>query len=423
MSFLEKNEPARSGRSRWKKREWTIAPLPGSASVEGTHVLEEIGDALGLLLFQRLRDVQLWADADSLERNALFRESEEGGALPEWQSLNLAEELADPINALAWMVLHPTEHDSRTVASACSRIAEWASQQGYGRTEAEFARAAAVVDSTNPELAFVAGRAARRLAQYAAAEEWFTRSVGLARKANDDAAYATAFVGWGLLEDQRGRREKARLRFLRAWRAATRGGFRDLAAATRHNMIALSVPDRPFAEGQGHAAAAFRLYRHKPEIARLASDTAAFYTWHGYFAVALLLLESALPLITRLPDRLQVLANIARSAAATGDVARFHEAWSEIEREGKKGTESLPWILIDLANGARALGYRRPALQLATDAAERARQRGESGAQSAALALVRALEDGVEDCVDVNREAPPEVMAFARQMVARLQAA
>jgi hypothetical protein len=380
-------------------------------------VLGEIGGALGLLLFQRLRDVQLWRD--SSERHSLFVES--WGCLPDWQVITYCEELTDALNALGSMVLRPTESQLQTVATACSRIAEWAALRGYGWTEAEFSRSAALVDYKNPELAFVAGRAARRLAQYATAEEWFTRSVGLARKANDDAAYATAFVGWGLLEEQRGRRENARARFLSAWRAAMRGQFHDLAAATRHNMIALSVPDRPFAEGQAHAAVALRLYRFKPEIARLAADTAAFWTWHGYFSPARLLLEAALPLIVRLPDRLQVLANIARTAGATGDAARFHSAWTEIEDQARAGAELMPWVLIDLANGARALGYRRHAIQLASEAEQRARQRGESGsALTAALALTSALQNGDEG-IDRDREAPPDVQAFALRIIARLE--
>lgn len=416
MSFLDKNEPARRGRSRRSKREWKIAPAPGSAPVEGMHVLEEVGGALGLLLFQRLRDVQLWRELT--DRQSLFGES--GGTLPQWQVTKEPGEIADSISTLAQMVLRPAETRSRAVATACSRIAEWASDRGYGRTEAEFSRAAALVDYKNPELAFVAGRAARRLAQYATAEEWFMRAVGLARKANDEAAYATAFVGWGLLEEQRGRRDKARARFVSAWRAATRGKFRDLAAATRHNMIALSVPDRPFEEGQGHAAVALRLYRFRPEIARLAVDTAVFWSWHGYFSAALMLLESALPLIARLPDRLQVLANIARSAAATADSAKFHSAWTEIEDQANRGAELMPWVLIDLANGARALGYRRHAIQLASDAEQRARQRGEAGSLSAALALTSALQNGEDVGIDCDHDAPPDVLGFAARIIARL---
>jgi tetratricopeptide (TPR) repeat protein len=385
-------------------------------------ILDEVPSPLGLALFQACRDVLLWALAAPAERGALFAEALDGRPAPPWYVDPAGEkEIAAPLAVFGALVERPGAAQRGKIAAACSEVAGWASIRGYGATEAEFARLAAVVSPKDPELAFAAGRSARRLARYESAAEWFGRAIGLARRAGNEAAYATAYLGWGLMEEQRGRRERARSRFVRAWRAGQRGGLRTLAAAARHNLIALSVPDRPFDEGQAHVIAAYKLYgRGNPALARLAADTACFWTWHGYHSAALPLFEAALPLIDRVPDRLQVLANIGRAAAATGRADRFREVWEEVGAVMDRGGEFVPWVLIDLAHGAHTLGQRRLALHLADEAVRQAGSRGQAGASEAASAIHQTAREAGPG--DADRVPPESIPPFAGRFITRLRA-
>ncbi|HET6765498.1 MAG TPA: hypothetical protein VFH27_17550, partial [Longimicrobiaceae bacterium] len=57
------------------KRRWCIPPAilrEPSETLEGAQVLDEVGGRLGVLLWQCLRDVTLWAATDPEDRDGLF---------------------------------------------------------------------------------------------------------------------------------------------------------------------------------------------------------------------------------------------------------------------------------------------------------------------------------------------------------------
>lgn len=414
MQFLEKPEPGCTVPRR-PKREWKIPPIPASSAgeIEGIRILSELPDHLGLPLFQRARDLRLWATCDESRRPWLFQP---GSICPRCEETDLVGALA----VIDTITRDSKQTNPHEIAQACALVATWAERNGFTVTEAEFARLAAVVRPMDAALAFAAGRAARRAAQYEPAVEFFQRCIALARRAGEWAVYASAYLGWGVLEEQRGRRERAHAKFVRAYRAAKREQLLPLAGAARHNMIALCVPDRTFSEGQGHIVAAYKLYGPRnPDQARLAVDTACFWTWHGYFSTALPLFDAAVPLIERLPDRLQALANVARAAAVCGFEKRFHEVWEEVSSKIGQGIQVLPWVLIDIAYGAATLGYRQMAQRLVEQALNRARERNELSACDAALALQVML--GAGERPDSNRESPEEVQSFSRRFIARLR--
>ena len=65
---------ATSGDEPAFRRRWRIPPpyLRGSEPMEGATILEEVPGALGLLLWQAMRDVSLWAMTPREERVGLF---------------------------------------------------------------------------------------------------------------------------------------------------------------------------------------------------------------------------------------------------------------------------------------------------------------------------------------------------------------
>ncbi|HYH83248.1 MAG TPA: hypothetical protein VEX86_25855 [Longimicrobium sp.] len=315
------------------------------------------------------------------------------------------------------LAVEPAGITPQALGSACAAISEWANRMGLTNTELVFSRAAARVDSENSDLAFRAGRAARRNSRYEEAQGWFRRAVGLARRADDDAAYTSAFLGWGVLEQARGNPDRARKRFVRAWRRAKGGRLPKLAAAARHYLIALSVGN--FREGIRHAIAAYKLYGpgdHR--LAALASDTGAFLSDHRHFSSSRPLFEAALPLLGDSPDRLVPLGNLARAVAAMGDRKTFTGLWLEANRRGDAHAETLPDALIELAEGARTLGLFRKAEATLQEAISAAEQRREPAALHRATTVLAELHSKPPD---QDLPASPEIRRFVRRFVRRLR--
>lgn len=184
---------------------WTVplAPTLPTEPFDGFDLLEELGDERRAL-FQSYRDTLLWALARSEERPNLFR------ALPD--DLTMAAvpaPLAPAIEEFWKLVRNPGHADGAAIARACTSVSEWGALNGYAATEYHFAALAARVAPADPVLAFNAGRAARRHARIEDARVWFRRSVALARRADDEAAYASAFLGWGILEERQGNVDRA----------------------------------------------------------------------------------------------------------------------------------------------------------------------------------------------------------------------
>lgn len=398
--------------------DWTYPPPlpPVVKSFDGAEVLDEIAGAEGVAVWQLYRDALLWHDAREGRRGGLF-----AGSLVEhsWSDTVLSSapfgEIARSLDAS----IRSAKSDYRRVATHCTALSEWASEAGYVNTQALFAGLAARVWPRNPMMAVAAGRAERNAGRYERAAEWFRRAIGLARRTGDEAAYATAYMGWGLLERLRNRTAAARMMYVRAWRAADRAGLRDRVARARHNLIALTVEGSEFSEGQAHIEAAYRLYeRSSPSLARLAADAACYWAWQGYFSTALPLYEAAIPRIPGRLDRAQVLANAARAAAALGLAERYD---ADLQELSKADDDNLPpRVWVDLAEGARSLGRLRQALDLTGRALEGAGRRREALTEVAARKLLQAIE--AEQPPDTDRHAPLRLRRFAARFRERVLA-
>lgn len=411
--LFDKPEPAHRGR-RGPKRRWTVHPFPtlSWARFEGYDLIVEHTDAEALALFDRYRDTLLWSATDPADRPDLF--------LSEPVSLPDSHPLAVPLSTLNRVVTTPEFADARTIADACLQVSHWGAAGGWVATEYLFALLAARTVDWDYQYAFAAGRAARRQGRFEEAKSLFRRAIALSRRAGDEAGYANAFLGWAIMEEKRGDLAAARSKFIRAFRAASRGGLPELVAATRHNMIALALADRDFAEGQGHIVAAYKHYgADNPQLYRLANDTAGFWSTFGYYAIALPLYERALPHVIRPDERIAILANISRAAAGLGQRDRFLSAWTEaVKLDGHAG-ESMPDIYMELARGAQSLGFTIKAQELAREAVKCASIRGYQAKSVAAEQLLAEIQEGRR--ADPAQEPSAALMRFARRFMHRLR--
>lgn len=418
MVYLDKPEPEGSERGRPEKRRWVIAPPPATTAteIEGISLLEELPSSLAIALFQWYRDALLWASMAADSRSELLRTSADHGT--EWlDDATFPAPLQQARSAFSALRADSGSLSESVLGLACGSVSEWANRSGFPKTELAFAAAAARVDFNNPDMAFRAGRAARRNARFEESEEWFRRTVGLARRSDDDAAYGAAYLGWGVLEQVRGRPDRARKMFVHAWRRAKSARLRKIAAAARHYLISLSVGR--FEEGMRHSVAAYKLYGAGDyRLAGLATDTGAFLSDHSHFAAARPLFEVAIPLLGDSPDRFVPLSNLARAVAALGDRKRFEEIWLETNRRGPGYSETVPDALIEIAEGARTLRLFRKAAATLDEAIRVATQRREPASLQRAMRLRDELQTKPPD-----KDVPvsPELARYIRRFVRRLR--
>ncbi|MCA1792183.1 MAG: hypothetical protein LC667_20750, partial [Thioalkalivibrio sp.] len=333
---------------------------------------------MGLVLWQRLRDVLLWASLPVAERAELYCESHRAETVPAFMRETGGHDgLAYPLRAVEALCTSPELIATDAVVTACIQISSWATDEGYVATAVHFAEAAYVLRPDDSGLAFNAGRACRRRAAYERAETWFSRAIHLARASSEWSAYADALLGWGNMEFQRGNFKPARSLYLRAFRTARKGKIRDLGAAAQHNLLLLAIELRDWEAAASHAQLAYELYA--PDNERwpyLAHDVALAWMWQGYYNEALPVFVEAYRLFTAPVERLQVWSNLGRTAAALGDTTKFFEAVAYVTARTHNAGEFVASSLVNLAEGARSLGLVLQARQLAQHALELARRRG-----------------------------------------------
>lgn len=405
------------------KRKWTErpAPPPLRTPFEGAEILDEIPGAIGLVLWQRLRDVLLWTSIPSHARTALYGESHEVDAIPPFmRETGGHPQLTHPLRVVEVLCTSPELISADAIISACLKIGEWAAGEGYVTTAVHYAEAAYSLRPEDSGLAFNAGRACRRRAAYERAEAWFTRAIYLARGTRDWISYADALLGWGNMEFQRANFDKARTLYLRAWRTARKGKVRKLGAAAQHNLLLLAIELRDWVAAATAAQLAYELYPATNERwPYLAHDVALAWMWQGYYNEALPVFLEACRLFTAPVERLQVWSNIGRTAAALGDSTKFFEAVAFVTARTHNAGEFVAASLINLAEGARSLGLRVQARQLAQQGLEVARRRGEASTTQHAESFLTDL--GETEARTVVRTAPDNVHALSLHLTDTLR--
>src|SRR5687768_3415949 len=242
-------------------RRWRTPPaiLHGGEPFEGTPVLEEVGDSLGVLLFQCIRDVYLWGSAAPDDRYGLFAAAADERLIRLLRVAQPQVQLESALMTLIRMCGAPEEAREEQVALACQHVAHWADAQGHSATAVAYAVGGAVVLPGDAAASYAVGRLARRRAEHARAETWFRRAVALARQTGDWSSYALAFSGLGQLYGQRGNFPAARRFYLRSLRAAQRHSLRALQGSALHDLFVIAAQSGA-AESERLAHQAFSLY-------------------------------------------------------------------------------------------------------------------------------------------------------------------
>lgn len=356
---MSKPHPKRIRRS---SRPWIVPPglLLQSEPFEGFHVLDETRSELGLLLWQSLRDVEMWALAPPEVREQLFTK----GALRQRmeridEELGGDESVRPILEGLANLLATPGRLTPMAVSELCEEISRWASDAGLPRTALAFATRAAMATPDEAGPAYLVGLIARRGADFRRAEVWFRRALVLARHNRDWRVYSLAHAGLGHIHMQRGHAPRARMRLLKALRAARRYGIWSVRSIVLHDLfcIAATGPDPRLAEQ--YARAAFRSYgRRHPRLPVLAHDIARFWMSQGHYPLALATFQAVLPHLTRPPEYMLGMSNLAQAAGGAGEAATFTRAWNDVWRmiDERDDTERVPEALINLAYGAASLG-------------------------------------------------------------------
>lgn len=381
MAAAQSGTQQRKPRRRWR---WHVPPalVHGNETLEGTEILDEFAGAAGLALWQSMRDVTLWAGAhEPEERAGLFHAGAHEQRLRQIEQAGLDAAIDAPLRTLAAICRDPAGARVEDVLTACRDISSWAEGQEKLGTAIALAQAGALAAPTHAAAGFRVGQLARRKAEYARAESWFRRVIGLGRQAKDWASYADAFLGLGNLYLQRGNVPAARRFHIRGLRAARRHGLRDIQGRALHDLFVIAVDAAPPEEALSYARASFKAYG--PSHARLpvlAHDLAYFWMQRGRFAAALSVFQALLPQITDPCERMQTVADIGRAAGGDGNRAVFDQAWDELwSYAGDWHTRpTAAQALLDLARGAASLKDWARAERAATTARDVAARREEA---------------------------------------------
>jgi tetratricopeptide (TPR) repeat protein len=411
VAILNRPEPD-PPRSR---RLWTIpAPPPARwQRFEGAAILDELPSSGGLALWALLRDVLVWAATQPDRKAAMF-------AGPAIAVDAIATERLPPVatELLERLGTEPEGCTPAELAAACRTVSAWAADAGYITVEHEFAEAVHHLLPNDADSALFAGRAARHAGAFDRAEQWYRRALGLARVQGDRPAYALALIRRGTLAEQLGDKQRAQSLHMRAWRAARRYKLRKLGAYARHELLVLAIYTDTFDSAQEHARVALRLYgRFDERFPQLAHDTAFLWAWHGHYSAALPIYDAVLPHIVRPGERIQVLANIGRAAAAAGNADRFYAAWDQVSATAEQAAEYRATAWLALAYGARTLRRSDLAGELAWKARQTAQVRGERTVAELAHALLESLG------TSGDRDRPPtaEMLEMSDIFIGRLE--
>lgn len=381
------NEPKLRPARRKTQRRWRIPPVltQGPEVFEGLGVLNEVPGEGGVVLWQLLRDANLWAESAPELRPGLFHRRD---AAPPFLHA-LPPELVSPVRDLQALA------EPERVATACRTIARWAEENALLATALAFSQASALADPMDPEAACDVGRLARRSAEEARAETWYRRTIAVARQRGDWATYTRAFLGLGALHARRGNLAAARRFYMCAVRAANRNTLRDLEGRALHKLFSVAAESGQRREAVRLARAVLALFgAGHPRTSRLAFDVARHWVAGRRFERALPVLHALVPHLDGTALRLPALAELARASAGTGDADAFLDAWTQAWEGAREEPDAAPVrALLSLARGAAALGAwhkaemaARHALRLAT---ARADERGHRAAESLLDAISR----------------------------------
>lgn len=419
-AILPRSRPSRrEGPSR--RQRVPPALTRGDDRFDGFAILDEVPGDVGVVLWQSVRNVFLWATTPPDRRPGLFAEEAADLRAEQVRRLELESELQAPLSVVVSMLRHPDRADVSRVVNACRRIALWAENRGALATALAFSQAAALCAPQSPILAYAVGRLARRCAQYDRAESWYTRAVIQGRHARDWTVYARSWAGMGTLHLQRGNYPQARRALQRCLRAATRHGLMDLRAIAYHDLFIVEV-ESGSADSDWFAQQALLAYsQNHANIPRLAYDIAFYWTEQGRFEAATPVAFALVDLFEAPAERALTLSLAARAAAGSGDTGRFHATAAKAMALMNTGLarDAEARSLLALAFGAASLRDWDYATASAERALTVARERHEGRFVIAAAAAVDAVRTRSTRASSIVDE---EAQALSEQIVRSLRA-
>lgn len=363
-------------------------------TLDGVHILDEMRNGIGVLLWQSLHDVILWASVPPGERRGLFRPESVRRRLAALVALGADPALEAALTSLTAISGDPDNARPEAVGAVCMQIARWADAKDSAATALAFAQGAAMASPGDASAGLLAGCLARKLGERARAETWLRRTIVLGRRNGDRMSLFQACLALGEMQAERGDTDAARGLFLRAFRGARRSGFRELKGQALHGLFRLAAQGGRPEEADSYARSTLHAYgRRHPRVPQVARDIGTFWLERGKYAEALAALRLLLPYARRPADRVEALAAVARAAAGAGNEEAFDNAAGEalqlLRRTPPEEMRTRP--LLELARGATELRRWESAERAAQLALDTAMRRGEDQATSGAEALLTAV--------------------------------
>lgn len=332
--------------------------------LEGDRILAESPDDFGLLLWQTVRDVTLWAGTPPQARGQLFGQ---GSADTRLALLVAAEAPAGLSASIATLhaLLTLSRPDAELLSLCCLEVAAWARGAGRLHTAVAFAQAGALAAPAFAEAALQTGILARAAGQASRAETWLRRSVGLARRDRNRLTYSAALVELGAVTEAQGADGRAERHYRRACRAGRRYAARAARMRATHGLFRLARARNDHATAAQFALAAQSLYEHDaPGGVALLIDLFRFWNDLGDMRRARLVLRRLHSQWAQLSPAVQLEAAslTARTAAVPGSRhsgrAARELAWSLMQADGI-ADEVLFDAALNLMHSARTSGNRQ----------------------------------------------------------------
>jgi tetratricopeptide (TPR) repeat protein len=396
-----KKTPSRARVSRRNaSRRWCVPPAllhEPDELLEGAGVLDELPGPVGLVLWQSLRDVTLWASVAEEAREALFTPQAARVRLQELLASGAEPALEVSLTTLAALVGSPETANPEIVSLVCIQVSRWAEERGAFAAAMGYAQAAALALPLDASPALAAGTLALRWRRSARAETWLRRAVGLGRRRRQWEPYAQAYVELGGLYTRHGQTALAQRFFVQGLRASRRHGLMAVRGSALHGLLLLAVEQGDLDEAERHARGAMRAYgRGHPRLPELKHDVAYLWVRREAYARAIPVLEKLLPTRVEPVERALTLAILARAWAGAGNAQLYQEywldAWAVVTRRTEEA-EKHARALLELARGSvlvRDWHHVEKAVRLATASAS---SRGERAVAAQVQELAAAVRE------------------------------
>ena len=342
-------------------------------------ILAETEDSIAqLLLWQRARDVRIWATTAPEDRFYLFNANTQASQSVAESAVIGANEGAGPLRMLAAMVHFPEVMHRSDICTACLALSEWAERNHLLSTALEYAEAAALFDPMNARAAAEAGQLCARAAADDRAEIWYERGRKIGRKTEDWEWYIRSYIRLGILRYEQGKFKEATRCAMRARNQAIWCGMLAFAGKAHHDMLLISMAVGSFPSADRHARAALEYYPDGYErLPYFAHDYAILLATFGRSPQALTILDAVLTVVTSPAERLVVLGTVAKAAAGAGDIARYNLALEDVAVLSQLYPDCAAGALALASEGGLALRDWVRATELATTARDIAARRHE----------------------------------------------